>query len=277
MKIIGFNQGQLGDLVINLPACRSIKNKFPDCHLIFSINQKYKDAAPLFLHNTLIDDFVFWEGYDNWPTDNDKKILSEINPDILFHPMPNIVDNNWASKMHYTEIVCRNHGIDPPDNLHTTLTRYFNLIPELKNCIAINPFCSGLTCDRNIPITLCEKIIGHIHNMGYETIQLGFSNRHQFPTTHKTPNLSILEDTRIALSCKILITIDSGLNYVISGYNHKVLGLYSRGLTSNVYSSNAGILKNRAPINPNAIYLQADFIDQIPYKDIIVSIEKLLC
>lgn len=276
-KIIGFNQGQLGDLVINIPACRSIKNQYPDCELIFSINQRYKNAAPLFLNNPLIDEFVFWEGYDNWPTEQDKLILDKISPDIIFHPTPPLIDNNWASKMHYTEIVCRNYGIDPPEDLHTTLVRYFDLLPEYSDCIAINPFCAGLVCDRNIPIDLGLRIIEYVHSLGYKTIQLGFSDRYQFPTTYKTPNLSILDDTKIALSCKLFITIDSGLNYVISGYNHKVLGLYSRGLTSNVYGRNAGKLSNRAPINSNAIYLQEDFIDQISFDSICFSIEKLLC
>ena len=51
IKAIGFNQGQIGDLVINLIACRAFKEKFPDSHLTFGINKKYQSILPIFKHN----------------------------------------------------------------------------------------------------------------------------------------------------------------------------------------------------------------------------------
>ena len=43
-KIIGFNQGQIGDLAINMIPCKAVKAIFPDSHLVFSINKKYLRA-----------------------------------------------------------------------------------------------------------------------------------------------------------------------------------------------------------------------------------------
>lgn len=270
MKIIGFNQGQIGDLVLNIPACRAIKQKYPDSKLIFSINKKYKHVAPLFYHNPLIDDFVFWDGYDDWPNEKDKEIIDNIQPDLLFHPMPKVIDDYWINKMHFTEIVCRNYGITPPDNLHTTLIKYFDTIPKYKNCIAINPFSSSPNSGRDLPEELCYQIIDLIHHMGYETIQLGIKNHKQYPTTYPISDVTIFDDTVIALSCKLTITIDSGMNYILSGYNHKVLGLYGK-----VYPID-GPIKNRTPINKNAIYLENESISDILLSDIDKSLEKLL-
>lgn len=271
MKIIGFNQGQLGDLVLNIPVCRAVKEKYPNSKLIFSINKKYAHAAPLFFNHPLIDDFVFWDGYDNWPTEKDEELLKKINPDIFFHPMPKVIDHNWIQKMHFTEIVCLNNGVNPPSNLETTLVRYFDLLDKYRNCVAINPFCSSPFSGRDIPENLCLKIIKHIHSLGYETIQLGTKNHKQYPTTYPIQNLSIFEDAKIALSCKMMITIDSGMNYIMSGYQHKVLGLYGK-----VYFPE-GPLKNRTPINKNAIYLEGKSIAEIEESKIFESINKMLC
>lgn len=271
MKIIGFNQGQLGDLVLNIPLCRAIKEIYPNSHLIFSINKKYAHAAPLFYHHPLIDEFVFWDEYDNWPSEKDQQILKSLNADIVFHPMPKVCDENWIQKMHFTEIVCKNYGVKPPNNLKTTLIKYFDLISKYKNCIAINPFCSSPASGRDIPESLCLKIINYIHSLGYETIQLGVSSHKQYPTTYKIPNLSIFEDTKIALSCKMMITIDSGMNYIMSGYEHKVLGLYGK-----VYHP-VGPLKNRTPINENAIYLEGESVGSISEETIFETIKKMLC
>jgi ADP-heptose:LPS heptosyltransferase len=47
MKAIGFNQGQIGDLGMNMIACRAFKEAYPDSHLTFGINKKYQSIAPI--------------------------------------------------------------------------------------------------------------------------------------------------------------------------------------------------------------------------------------
>ena len=51
MNIIGFNQGQIGDLAMNIICCKSLKNKYPDCKITFSINKKYESIIPIFFLN----------------------------------------------------------------------------------------------------------------------------------------------------------------------------------------------------------------------------------
>ena len=72
---IGFQQGQYGDLFINLTACRVIKAARPDCRLVFSVNKRYKDAIEILKLSEDIDDFVVWENYHNFPSGADRKVV----------------------------------------------------------------------------------------------------------------------------------------------------------------------------------------------------------
>jgi ADP-heptose:LPS heptosyltransferase len=269
-KIIGFNQGQIGDLAINMIPCKSIKNMFPDCHLIFSINKKYSSAVPIFYHNPLIDEIKIWDGYDNWPTEEDKKWINENKIDIFFNPMQPVRDNEWFLKRHHTEEVCLMHGISPPNDLQIKFNKYFDTFEKYKNCVAISPFTSAGS-QRDIPYEIAEKIVNYIHSLGLETIQLGIQSHPQLPTTYKISGGTIFEDVKIALSCKFLITADTGINYLMSGYEHKVFGLYCYSC----YPKRPPI-KNRIPWNKNAIYLEDKNIIDIPLDLIYNTIVKLL-
>jgi hypothetical protein len=68
-----------------LVACQAFKNTYPDSHLTFGINKKYKEISPLFFYNSLVDGIHIWDGYDNWPTNKDQKFIQEANFDKIFH------------------------------------------------------------------------------------------------------------------------------------------------------------------------------------------------
>lgn len=270
MKIIGFNQGQIGDLAINMVPCRAIKLKYPNSHLVFSINKKYESAAPIFFNNPLIDEIKIWDGYDDWPTEQDKKWISENKFDLFFNPMPQVTDPEWFLKRHHTEETCLMHNLVPPNNLQINFTKYFDIYEKYKNCVAISAFTS-VGAQRDIPYDIAEKIVNYLHTLGIETIQLGLPNHPKLPTTYSIPGGTIFEDVKIALSCKFLITADTGLNYLMSGYEHKVLGLYCYSC----YPKRPPI-KNRIPWNKNAIYLEDKNISDIPMELINNTILKFI-
>lgn len=270
MKVIGFNQGQIGDLAMNIVTCRAFKELYPNSHLTFSINQKYASAAPIFLQNKLIDDIKIWENYDNWPSENDKKFLEENRFDKIFHPMPQHKDNNWYLKYHHTEAMCLMNDLTPPKNLQISLNRWFDLYEQYKNCVALTCFSSAGSI-RDIPQDFANKIIDYIHSLGLSTIQLGLKNHPRLNTTFGPISETIFEDVKIALSCKFLLTADTGMNWILSGYEGKVLGLYS-ALSYPIYAP----LINRAPRNNNAIYLEHYNIGDINFELIKNSINNLL-
>lgn len=270
MKAIGFNQGQIGDLAMNLIACRAFKLKNPNSHLTFGINKKYQSVSPIFNHNPLIDSIHIWENYDNWPSENDRKYLENNKYDIVFNPMPKHKNELWYLYRHHTEAICQMHDLEPPEDLQIDLTRWFDLDSKYKNCVALTCFSSAGAI-RDIPESVANNIIEYIHSLGLETIQLGLSSHPRLKTTYPPVGGDIFEDVKIAASCKFLVTTDTGMNWIMSGYKSKVLGLYSR----RSYPLNAP-LQNRTPVNPNAIYLQEDLIEDINIDLIKKSIDNII-
>lgn len=270
MKAIGFNQGQIGDLAMNIIACRSFKELYPDSHLVFGINKKYESCAPIFYHNPLIDEIKIWENYDNWPSSSDLDYINNNNFNIVFNPMPSHKNNLWYLQEHHTSAVCKMHDLPTPDNLQIDLVEWFDTLDEYKDFIAFTTFSSAGKI-RDIPKEVSNQIIDYVHSLGYKTVQLGLNSHEKLNTTLPPIGGSIFDDVKIAKSCKMLITADTGMNWVMSGYRSKVLGLYA----SSSYPHIAPI-QNRTPVNPNAIYLEADHIENIKFDTIKESINNLL-
>lgn len=271
MRAIGFNQGQLGDLVINTIVCRAFKEKFPNSHLTFGLNKKYESMAPIFLRNKLIDNIHIWDGYDDWPTQKDQRYIDKQNFDVVFNPMAKVIDNLWYTKHHHSIEFCRMHSLHPPSNLQVSLTPWFPKLKRFENCIAFTCFTSGGEI-RNIPVELAKLIVDYIHQLGFDTVQLGLKSHPDIQTKFGITGGSIFEDVQIAYSCKMLFTADTGMNYVMSGYSQKVLGLYA----TSSWPIKAPII-HRIPVNPNAKYLEADNILDINIDLIFSSIKQMLC
>lgn len=271
MRVLGFNQGQIGDLVMNLIPCKALKEKNPNIHITFGINKKYESIKPIFYYNNLIDDFKIWENYENWPSENDQNYINESQFDKIFNPMPKHKYDNWYIKYHHTEAVCMMHDIIPPADLQIQLNPWFEKESNYRNYIAISPFASSAVPNRNIPMDLLSEIIDFIHSLGYKTIQLGLKTDPKTNASISPMGESIFEDVKIAYSCKMLITVDTGMNWIMSGYKHKVLGL----LSARSYPIYAPIL-NRMPVNPNAVYLENYDMHDIKMNIIKSNIIKLI-
>jgi ADP-heptose:LPS heptosyltransferase len=270
MKAIGFNQGQIGDLVMNLITCKAFKTKYPDSHLVFGINKKYESCAPIFYNHPLIDDVKIWENYHHWPSQSDQEYINNNNFDIVFNAMPSHKNELWYLYEHHTQALCKMHDLEPPQDLQIELTSWFDIDKQYENYVAFTTYSSGGAV-RDVPIEVSNKIIEYLHSIGLNTIQLGLPSHEKLNTTTPAPGGSIFDDVKIAKSCKFVVTADTGMNWIMSGYKAKVLGLYA----SNSYPLNAP-LKNRAPVNPNAIYLQADNIINISFDKIKEAITNLL-
>lgn len=270
IKAIGFNQGQIGDLAINIVVCKAFKRKYPDSQLVFGINKKYESMSSVFYHNPYIDNIHIWDAYNNWPSSKDIQYINDRRFDIVFNPMPVHKNNEWYKHMHHSQAICINHGIDPPVDLQIELASWFDIYHEYHNCVALTCFSSAGSV-RDIPLFLANQIIDYIHSLGLKTIQLGLTNHPKLNTTYPPVGKDIFEDVKIAKSCKFLLTTDTGMNWIMSGYCSKVIGLYS----SSSYNY-AAPLANRTPINKNAIYLEGNNVTDISLDTIINAINQIL-
>ena len=82
LTFVGFNQGQYGDLFIQLVPAKMLKCIYEGCRVIFSVNKKYEDVIDVLKLSEDIDDFIVWDGYDDWPTEKDKQKISEFDGEI---------------------------------------------------------------------------------------------------------------------------------------------------------------------------------------------------
>lgn len=275
LQIIGTNQGQRGDLIMGTVVARAIKEKFPNSYFSLGINKQYEDMAPLFYNHPYIDSVSIWEGYDNWPTQNDIQHAKQF--DVVLSPMPQHPNSHCWYKLvnHQTEASCIMNGLTPPKDLQCYLTKYFE-VQGSKDYIAISPFTAW--DKKNISIEKWQSIIDYIvKTRGFNVLQLGGANEHRFENTFYPNDMhyswmpwNYFESVKKMLGCTFTITLDGGLCWAASAYNHPTLGLM--GLHYNGLNSS----KLYQPINLNGHYLEAPRAEDIPNELIFQKIDEMI-
>jgi ADP-heptose:LPS heptosyltransferase len=92
---------------------------------------------------------------------------------------------------------------------------------------------------------------------------------------HNTPKTltNWLDTVRLMLGCKCLITVDTACSWIASAYSFPTIGLYG----SEYYIRNGNnYISSIQPINPNATYLDANNVNDIPIELIVKNIKKML-
>ena len=268
MKAIGFNQGQYGDLCINLIACKSFKQVYPDSTLIFGVNHRYRDLAPIFLKHPHIDGIHVWEGYDNWPTERDLDYMASQEFDHIFHPMPRL-SWDWQTKHHQTEEVCFVNGLPSPGDLQIYLNPSATLVNNnYKGFIVVCGVGATDGAKKNLDEQKLDYVCGLIVKLGYQPLFLASSYKE-----HASVHTPFVEAVGIMLGCKALVTIDSALCWIASGYQFPTLGLYNQFYYAD---KGAQTSKNWQPINPNAVYLEAAGVNEIPNEAIETALKSIL-
>lgn len=267
--ILGGQAGQYGDIILNTVVAKAIKQKFPNSHYIYGISKKYWDIHELFLYHPHIDNLIQWEGYDDFPTQRDIESINNIKPDIFLYPMASHPNNHcWYRLVNsLTESACIMQGFVPPEDKSCYLNRYFDLYNEYSNFVCISPFTSWKL--KNISNEKWQRIINFICKNGYKVIQIGAKEEFQFNNVIKL-ELSYFESVKTMLSCKFLITLDTGMNWVASAYNHPVLALFGLHFPG---IANAKIYQ---PLNKNGHYLESVLADDIAEELIFEKIKFLL-
>ena len=268
MKAIGFNQGQYGDLCINLVACKAFKRDFPNSKLHFGINKKYESLKDIFLNNDLIDNVHIWDKYDGWPSEEDTNFISNEKFDMIFNPMPSHTQDNWYLNRHQTEEVCLMHGLTPPNDLSISLNKYFD-IEDNKHLIAVNLFAETRGQDKIPSLSKAKQIISFIESCGYTPVQIGLPDQPQLCKNRFIG--AFFETIKFVLSCKLLVTVDSAMSWIASGYSFPTVGLYGYSYYPSATSS-----KNWQPINNNANYLESNLVENIENDKIISIIKEML-
>jgi heptosyltransferase III len=75
----------IGDVVLTLPLCVYLKEKFPSCKIIFLGSNYTKSIVSLLLE---IDDFISWNEVENLPLLEKLKVLQNLKIDVCLHVFP---------------------------------------------------------------------------------------------------------------------------------------------------------------------------------------------
>ncbi len=85
-RIIISRTDSIGDVVLTLPMCAAIKEKYPDCHLIF-LAAAY--TVPVLESAACVDEILNWTEISNVPTAQKVEALRECKADVIIHVFPN--------------------------------------------------------------------------------------------------------------------------------------------------------------------------------------------
>ena len=261
---IGFNQGQYGDLFMNLTACRVLKEIKPDCRLILGINERYKDCKEILKLSQDIDDFIIWENYDDFPSEADKKQIQKfvdkrVNG-YLFNPMPQHPHWDWYRHWHQTEEVCVMHNLPKPTEEQMDFRMERPPLEE-ENTLTI---CTARRIENSGELNqkaLTHEQIDIVKNFAFKNklqlIQIagpkeeGIEGVKKFKGDYSESVLKILKS-------RFLVSADTGMGWAASAFAHPVIGLYPWS-----YYWGASSCKNWTPKNKKQRTIEADNMENI--------------
>ena len=264
-------QGQFGDVIMQEPALRRFIEDNPETEIVFSVSKPYREILPLFenYHKNIIG-FKVWEGYDDWPTEADVEYIETQGFDAVFpceKPYHNQAD--WAKYRHSTTESALMLGL-VPGNIKVELKMPPDIIKESKT-VALHLFSSKWPGGaRSIDIQRQTTIVNHVISKGYKVYQLSSPQQPKIPNTIFSEG-TYYDSCKKMLTTDLLITCDSGMPWIASGYNLPTIGLYS-----SAYNPLINTTKNWQPENPNAVYLEAPLANHIPLDIILAEIDKKL-
>tara|TARA_Y100000401_G_scaffold54907_1_gene43254 strand:+ start:5783 stop:6640 length:858 start_codon:yes stop_codon:yes gene_type:complete len=251
---IGFNQGQYGDLFICLTAARVLKQDIPDSYLVYGVNKKYADCIDVLKLSKDIDEFIVWDGYDNYPLESDKQSIKSLLESIKcetvyqFHPMQGHLIADWYNYWHQTEEACVMHKLRRPNESEMD----FKLPqPDLEKEKTIT-ICTGRRKEQNGSINskaISVEAINVVKNFAEKNdlklIQIAGPEEEDIPEVEKFEG-TYSESIYKVLRSKLLISCDTGMIWAASAFSHPCIGLYDLS-----YYPSASSCLNWTPKNKN--------------------------
>ena len=272
-RFCGFCPGQFGDLYMMTVAARCLKRVVPDSHLTFVIGNEFRECASLFINHPHIDRIHVLHKVRDGFDEVDLKWIADQRFDHVFNPMQDHDHSTpWYTQRNQSlEAAFMHHIPTEGDSGKIEMVKWFKEYSYFQQHVAFSPwpsFHEGTSNPKAIPPDMAQKIVDMILVRNLGVLQVGGPNEPQIKGALKL-GTDYFESVRNVLGCKAMIMGDSGLNWLLSGYDFPVLGLYSTRHFGE-------FLHNIQPINPNGLYLSAAKIDQISLDTIAKSIDTLL-
>lgn len=261
-RYLGFALGEHGDLVIQTVAAKQFKRFNPDAHLTLAIGGKFHRIAPLFKNHKYFDDYIIFEGYDDFPTLNDRKIIENGGLTRVFNPMPKHSRFDWYNYFHYTQEYTFIQGLGVPDDLQCELTR--PTVERDTKLVTIAAFPSmGKQPDKTLSKDKWQDLVSRLNSLGYKCVQLG--GVYDIPIDGCIrPDLSFEQAAHLLASSKVIST-DTSWAWIASAYQQPCVYLFGKNYPDLLYPANL------FPLNPNGIYNYWPSLKDASVDDIIKS------
>jgi len=276
MRILISHPGLRGDLAINVPALCRIHRDSPDIQIDMPIHKGFADMVPLFLNHPCLNPVIV-DGYNDFPTAADEVMLKERGYSRVFNPMqPHRIwpdGQEWHQHCHQTSAVMYDYlgSVLKPADEQIRLVRWFDPIPHDKT-VAFAPFAgfaSNPNNDKRLSTERAQEIVDYLIAKGWNVLQLGGAGEPVL-TGATFLTCDYFTSVRHTLGCRALIHTDTGMGWVVSGYQHCQLGLYG----ARYYG--AAKIGNIQPRNPNGIWLDAPTVADISLDTLTQAIDTLL-
>lgn len=270
-----------GDLCINLPAIQWLHRHDPDWIVDMPIHRPLADMAPLFFNLPYLNSTIITEAHDGFPSSRDLDLLRHRAYDLVGNPMQPHADDRWHQRIHQTAVVLEDYFQQPlpRDEQQIELVRWFDPITTSTHfyskgkMLAFAPFAgyaSNKTNDKMVSVARAQEIVNYVLSKGYGIVQLGGSDEPRLNGATQLEGVDYFYSVRVMLGCKALIHTDTGMGWVASGYKHPQLGLYGHRYYG------VDHVDNIQPRNPNAMFLDAPTVADIPLDKITQAIDNLL-
>jgi ADP-heptose:LPS heptosyltransferase len=267
-KVVGFNAGLMGDIVMNTVVARSLKASNPDVHLTMAVGKPYAGIIDLLRGLTFVDSYHVWSTYDKWPMDEDREYISKNKFDYLFNPFPQHSRSDWYNHFHYVEEVCNMNRVKFDGNFQCELGyRPINWHKDSKY-VTLSLFASGNQPEKSPSKEVIQDLCKRLLAEGYLPIQVGYND----PVIEGARNArySLTETMNLIKGGAFHISVDCGLGWCASAYKFPVIGLY--GVNYSDMPLERVVSHN--PCNPNAQYINAQNVSDITV-DVIIEQIKL--
>ena len=269
-RFLGFHQAMYGDIAMSTVAARILKKIEPDSHLTFIVGGDYAGIMPLLHQAEGIDDIYITHSPKDGFDDYDLKWITTQGFTHVFNPMQDHDHRNpWFRHRNQPLETAHMHGLPTEgDDGKIRLVKWFP-VPDLRDYVAISPFpawYAGINNDKALTIERAQAVVDFVLSKGFKVLQVGHRDEPKLVGTVKH-DTSYYDSVRNVLGCKGMVMGDSGLNWVLSGYDFPVVAWYG----SRYYG--AEWVHNIQPINPNAAYIHGEEVNQIPLDTLLQLIQ----
>lgn len=273
-RYLGFHPAMYGDLAMSTACASILKRHDPDCHFTMVVGYDYREFAPLLFNSDVVDRvYITHRAKDGFDAEDIKWINGQ-RFDHVFNPMQDHDHSSpWWTQRHQCLEMAHMHGLTSIDeSAKVRLTKWFTPTAGLDRYIAFAPFpgmYAGVNNPKALTVARAQQIVDHISALGYTALQIGGDGEPRLEGA-LIERRDYLGSVRNVLGCKLFIVGDSGLNWVLSAYDHPVLGLYGHEYHGKDF------IDHIQPVNPNAVYLSAPRVNDIELDIVKTSIESML-